>query len=203
MLNFNDIKNIKFSRKFFGGYDSVSVDNFLDEIYDFLSKLTQDNFLLQEKNAKLNLEIDNFRQEEINIRKAILNSQKIADAAVVDAGVKSKYILKETNDKIYRILENAKKNLSKKLLVSKKLYQYLTNFKSKLIEKYEEQLNLIHELDFESPDQIEKDLCFIEDALEKFPRKNEVCDQDLIFEDLEENINENYFNETKISAPFV
>ncbi|BED92075.1 MAG: DivIVA domain-containing protein [Candidatus Improbicoccus pseudotrichonymphae] len=148
MLDF-DVKNIRFSKKIIGGYDSVAVDRFLDEVGSYLDEIKFENAGLKKKVCELIEKVRSYQEDEASIRKAILNSQKIADASLLDADIKAKHALREAGEKAIEIIDKTNLDISKKIDTAKLVFGYFNTFKSELIKKYEEQIDFLNKIYFE------------------------------------------------------
>ncbi|MDR1240549.1 MAG: DivIVA domain-containing protein [Oscillospiraceae bacterium] len=162
------IRDARFSKAVFGGYKSEDVDKFLDEIQDDFQKFSLCQEELKSENERLKRKIEQFKAEESVIKRAIINSQQIADASLIDAGVKSKYILKDASEKAEQMVRIAKENADKKLEIAKKLQENTVRFKKDLIKCYQEQVEALRGLSEESVAEIEKELFKLDETTEKF-----------------------------------
>ncbi|MFI3115109.1 MAG: DivIVA domain-containing protein [Clostridia bacterium] len=54
MLSVENIKEKKFSRAIFGGYDMISVDNFINEVADEVNVLQEEIYALKLKLKEIN-----------------------------------------------------------------------------------------------------------------------------------------------------
>ena len=84
---------------------------------------------------ELRHKISDFQREKDAITRAILNSEKIAQASVIDAGVKSKYILKDASEKASQMLKSATNEYERKINEAKKIGQDVEIFVNECIQK--------------------------------------------------------------------
>jgi len=113
MLTINDIINASFNKSNFGGYKTEDVDIFIDEVkesYELLIKKNieqkEANESLAEENRKLAKKIDllakkveEYRDEENEIKNALISAQKLSEAAIREARHKAEIILKDAQMK--------------------------------------------------------------------------------------------------------
>jgi DivIVA domain-containing protein len=184
MLSPAQVREIKFSRSAIGGYKPSEVDKFLDDIQDTFREMSIKNDELEDEIKRLNRQIERFKAEESSIRKAIINSQQIADATVIDAGVKSKYILKDASNKAAKILKIAKDGAEKRMEISKQLYERSENLKTDLIKRFEEQIKFLKSISSEPVSEIEKKLFMLDETAQKFSDDHEIFS--ISFEDKED-----------------
>jgi len=143
LVNLNDLGSVRFSRSMIGGYKASEVDKFLDELQEGCKKFFTERDGMVEEIAKLNRRIERFRQEEDLIKKAILNSEQIAQASMIDAGVKSKYILKDASEKAAKMVRHAREESEKEIKIAKKIHDNVENFKNEYLKKLNQQIDFI------------------------------------------------------------
>lgn len=134
-----DLEDARFSRAAFG-YRSADVDNFMDELEQKLDKAMSEREELFNLIEKLKNEILSLRNEKEAITRAIVNSEKIAQASVIDAGVKSKYILRDASEKAAKMVNSANNEYERKIKEAKKLNDEIEAFVNDCIEKFGNQI---------------------------------------------------------------
>ena len=99
MLTLNDIINVSFRKSRFSGYNTEDVDNFIDQVKESYDELLKKNIELKEEMEKQNAEkeqllkklevlagkIEDYRQEEDEIKNALVSAQKLGDASIREA----------------------------------------------------------------------------------------------------------------------
>lgn len=135
----NDIDEIKFSRSAFG-YKASEVDDFIDELQKKMSDVIVNFNQLISENEKLKSEIAGLRNERDSIARAIANSEQIAKASVIDAGVRSKYILKDASEKAARLVDTAHSEYEKTLNEAIKLNENVEDFLTECIKRFSDQI---------------------------------------------------------------
>lgn len=160
MLTLNDIINASFRKSNFSGYRTDDVDNFIDQVKDSYDSLIRKNVEQKEANERLaedveqlqkKLEvlagkIEEYRNEEGEIKDALISAQKLGDASIREARHKAEIIIKDANMKAQRILSNADEDLISQSRDFEKLKQTISDFRSKLLSTYKEHLTLIDAL---------------------------------------------------------
>ena len=186
MLTVKEINEVSFGKAGFSGYKPEDVDNFIDQVAaSFQELLTQrdaavkqagdlaalnselasKNSDTQKKLAILAQKVELYRQEEEDIKEAILNAQRMskdlvqeaqskADAILSDARAKSEARLLEADEQARRITANAEADAAKaakeyaQQVESKKseleeVKRQVTAFRGSLLEMYKKHLECI------------------------------------------------------------
>ncbi len=160
MLSLNDIINASFRKSGFSGYRTEDVDKFIDEVkesYDLLvkkgieqkeesEKQKTENTQLLEKIKILAAKVEDYRQEEDEIKNALVSAQKLGDASVREARHKAEIIIKDANLKAERIISAANQEIAEQKKELDRLQQSVNDFRSKLLAIYKEHLTLIDAL---------------------------------------------------------
>lgn len=133
------IDDIRFSRVAFG-YKSSEVDNFIDDLQRKIEEAITEREELMNLVDELRHKISDFQREKDAITRAILNSEKIAQASVIDAGVKSKYILKDASEKASQMLKSATNEYERKINEAKKIGQDVEIFVNECIQRFGNQI---------------------------------------------------------------
>lgn len=105
MFTPQQIEQISFSRATFGGYDTDSVDEFLEPLIEDYITLYKENALLKSKMKVLVSKLEEYRNNEASMKDAIVNAQKTCDLMVKEAEAKCTQMLSDANA---AALENAK-----------------------------------------------------------------------------------------------
>ena len=105
MITPQQIEQISFNTKTFGGYDTVEVDELLETLTEDYVTLYKENALLKSKMRVLVGKLEEYRQNEASMKDAIVNAQKTCDKMVKDAEAKCTQMLNEANN---AATENAK-----------------------------------------------------------------------------------------------
>lgn len=134
-----NIDDIRFSRVAFG-YKPLEVDNFIDDLQRKIEEAITEREELMSLVDELRKKISDFQREKDAITRAILNSEKIAQASVIDAGVKSKYILKDASEKASQMLRSATNEYEKKINEARKIGQDVEIFVNECIQKFGTQI---------------------------------------------------------------
>lgn len=157
MLNLNDIINVSFRKSNFSGYRTEDVDSFIDQVkdsYDQLLKKTMEQAEayetlaaekkeLEKKLSVLVVKIEDYRQEESEIKNALVSAQKLGESSVREARHKAEIILKDANLKAERILGAAKADVVEQQRELDDLKKKVIEFRTNLLAIYKEHLTLI------------------------------------------------------------
>lgn len=146
MLTPQDIHSVEFTKSL-GGYKTNEVDDFLDKCADTVSAYIQEKNELTKKLEVLADKLVEYRNEEDNIRTALLSAQKLGDTVVREANHKATLILDDAQIKADKVLDNAKKEIVEEQRELERIKTEVANFKSRLLSIYREHLTLINILD--------------------------------------------------------
>lgn len=157
MLTLNDIVNISFRKANFSGYRPEDVDNFIDRVKESyealikkgveqkeeLDRVHKENEQLQKKMELLAQKIEEYRNEEDEIKNALVSAQKLGDASVREARHKAEIILKDANLKAERIVASAEGEIDDQKNQLEELKKETSKFRASLLDLYKEHLTLI------------------------------------------------------------
>ncbi len=146
MISIDEIKNVSFRRANFGGYRPEDVDKFIDDVQFSYNGLLDEKVKLLTEIKELRKKIDDYRDEEESIRKAIISAQRFADDSICSASIESKKIVQDANNEAASILSKAKDKAQKELEQAQNLRNQVIKFKNDIISAYKEHLTLITNL---------------------------------------------------------
>lgn len=143
-ISSKDIKKRDF-KKSLRGYDTDEVDAFLETVSSHYEKLLVENKNQSERIKSLLQDIDIYKENELNLQKAIIKSQEIGEQIVENAKRKSELIVREAELNA----KNLKHNLEDEILAKKhelelikqkneKTFDDLRNFLSDKINELDE-----------------------------------------------------------------
>lgn len=107
MLSSTEVKQLKFEKAVFGGYDMQAVDTAFSQLSSDYEKLEQQNTELRSKMKVLVDKIEEYRRVEEGIRQALLTAQNIAEETMDKANREAERILNEANAEADRITNTA------------------------------------------------------------------------------------------------
>jgi cell division initiation protein len=85
MMTPQEVQACTFVKALFGGYDMASVDDFLDRLTEDYAALYKENALLKNKLKVLVSTVEEYRSVDEEMRKALANAKKSADAIISEA----------------------------------------------------------------------------------------------------------------------
>lgn len=143
-ISSKDIKKRDF-KKSLRGYDTDEVDAFLETVSSHYEKLLVESKNQSERIKSLLQDIDIYKENELNLQKAIIKSQDLGEQIVENAKRKSELIIREAELNA----KNLKHNLEDEILVKKhelelikqkneKTFDDLRNFLSDKINELDE-----------------------------------------------------------------
>lgn len=170
MLTLNDIINVSFRKSRFSGYNTEDVDHFLDQVKESYDELLKKNIDLKEEMEKQNEEkeqllkklevlagrIEAYRQEEDEIKNALVSAQKLGDASVREARHKAEIIVKDATLKAGNIAASAEESIQDQKREMERLKKEVSDFRAQLLETYKKHLTLIDAIPTYKPQAAEQ-----------------------------------------------
>lgn len=153
MLTLDEIRNIQFT-KGIGGYKTAEVDDFVDQCIETVEALLNEKTETAKKMNVLADKLLEYRQEEDNIRTALLSAQKMGDAVVKEAKLKADQIVSEANGKAAQIERIARREIADEQAKLDALKAEVTDFKTQLLSIYRQHLELISSLPGEQAEPV-------------------------------------------------
>lgn len=149
MMTLDNIRNIEFSRG--RGYRADEVDDFIDSCVETVEALTQENETLNQKMKVLADKITEYRNDEDNIRSALLSAQRAGETILRDANARAEQILKDAEEKAHTIREDAKTAIAAENEELARVQREVAAFKARMLSLYKEHLALINVLPEDAP----------------------------------------------------
>lgn len=146
MLSVNDILSKKFEKSAVGGYRVDEVNQFLNDIYDYVNTLLDEKEVLEEKLSVLADKVEEYRSDEDSLRAALIGAQKLGDSVVKDAKVKAEAIMEEATSRAETLLSEARHNIEKETVALAKIQREVASFKNKLLVLYKAHIELIDKM---------------------------------------------------------
>lgn len=144
IISSKDIKKRDF-RKSLRGYDTDEVDAFLETVSNHYEKLIVENKNQAEKIKSLLQDIEIYKENELNLQRAIIKSQDLGEQIVENAKRKSDLIIREAELNARNIKHNVeeeillrKHELEEIKLKNEKTFDDLRNFLSDKINELDE-----------------------------------------------------------------
>ena len=98
MFTPQQIDQISFEKRRFGGYDMQQVDEFLEPLTEDYVTLYKENALLKSKMRVLVGKLEEYRKNEAAMKDAVISAQKTCDKMVREAEAKCAQMLSEASD---------------------------------------------------------------------------------------------------------
>ncbi len=166
MLSLNDIVNVGFRKSGFSGYRMDDVDEFVDKVKESYEQLLKKCSSAEEEtehvkaqgrqNAEkvkiLSEKITSYTKQEDDIKNALIGAQKLGDASVREARHRAEIILKDANMKANQITSGTGQKIEKQKETLEFLKNEVSNFRSKLLNLYKQQMAIISELPSYAPE---------------------------------------------------
>lgn len=139
----NDVMNIGFHKANIGGYRSDEVDIFIDKVQETFQEQNKEIENLKKKLVVLAKKIEQYRQDEDNVKTALISAQKMGDTFKKEAQKEADGILKEAKEKAEEIEKQIKDTIANKEQEIIKLQTKSAEFKCELIDVYKKHLQSI------------------------------------------------------------
>ena len=143
MLTPQEVQEKKFEKAVFGGYDMVSVDEFLERLTTDYSALYKENTVLKSKLKVLVDTVEEYRAVDEAMRRTLFTAQRMADEMTRDAKTKYEETILRANaeaaESVRRL--NAEKELETTRL--KLLKEQTESFTRRVMEAYAKQIESI------------------------------------------------------------
>lgn len=150
-MTLEDIRNVEFNRG--RGYRSEEVDDFIDECVEAMEYLVQENAEVHQKMKALADKVAEYRNDEDNIRSALLSAQRTGDAIVREAEAKAKALLESAQQDADAARRDLLDNIEREKNELARVKDEIAQFKAKLLGMYKEHLSLINLLPEEAAEQ--------------------------------------------------
>ncbi len=98
MLTPQEVTGFEFERAVFGGYDTASVDKFMEQMTQDYSTLYRDNVILKNKMKVLVDKVEEYRSTEDAMRMALLQAERTAKEMVAEAESKRDSLEEDTGN---------------------------------------------------------------------------------------------------------
>ena len=145
-MTIEDIQNVRFT-KVRQGYNTKEVDDFIDKCAETVEGLTQKLEILADKLLE-------YRNDEDNIRAALLNAQRLGDTLVKearqkssltmeDAAIKADKLLSEAQTQAQEIVNTAQQRVIVQERELQRAQQEVGSFKTRMMTMYREHLALL------------------------------------------------------------
>ncbi|MCL2589048.1 MAG: DivIVA domain-containing protein [Oscillospiraceae bacterium] len=112
MITPQDIREKKFEKATFGGYDMALVDDFLERLGEDYEALYKENAILKSKLKVLVEKVEEYRSTEDSMRMALLTAQKMGNEIVDEAKAKAAAIMTEVDTQAHARATELKKHIT-------------------------------------------------------------------------------------------
>lgn len=107
MFTPQQIEEVSFKKATFGGYDMQAVDEFLEPLTQDYITLYKENALLKSKMRVLVTKLEEYRENEANMKEAVIKAQRTCDTMVKEAEAKCAKMLSDANQAAAENARNA------------------------------------------------------------------------------------------------
>ena len=112
MITSQDIRAKGFDKAVFGGYDSASVDQFLENVARTVDDQVREISTLKSKMKILANKVEEYRSSEEAMRLALVSAQQLAAQIEADAKEKAQAIMDDATGQSLEILSDLKKQIA-------------------------------------------------------------------------------------------
>ena len=145
MISIEDAKNVEF-KKSVRGYNAEDVDNFVDEVVATLEQNKKEKVELVKKLDILAKRIEQYRQDEENVRGALINAEKVKGSAVKEAESKVSNMLEEAKAEAKRIVYDANASIVEQKNNYLKLQADAVVLREQLLATYNNHIRMLEDL---------------------------------------------------------
>lgn len=100
MFTPKDLQEKTFGKAVFGGYDMQEVDEFLEPLTEDYATLCKENSVLKSKLKVLVQKLEEYRTQEIAMKKAMVAAQKANDSIIAEAQKRAAQILNDAENSV-------------------------------------------------------------------------------------------------------
>lgn len=151
MLTIDDIKEKRFEKAVFGGYDARSVDEFMDEIVTEILNFQKEKVAMQQKLQHELERNQEFVAMENSMRKALMSAQEISNDMVTKAKTQRDQIMLEVEESAKEQINTYKEQIKTEERKLESVKQNYTDFVSKVSAFYEAKTRELSELTNDLP----------------------------------------------------
>ncbi len=153
MLTPQEVQEKKFVKAVFGGYDMITVDEFLEKLTEDYTALFKENTVLKNKLKVLVDTVEEYRTVDESMRRALLGAQKIAKDMVAEAQVKANEIMESACKSAETRKAEIEDSLASEFRKLEAARQQTARFIDSMRTSFSKQLDLLDNLpDAEVPD---------------------------------------------------
>lgn len=145
MISIEDAKNVEF-KKSVRGYNAEDVHNFVDEVVATLEQNKKEKVELVKKLDILAKRIEQYRQDEENVRGALINAEKVKGSAVKEAESKVSNMLEEAKAEAKRIVYDANASIVEQKNNYLKLQADAVVLREQLLATYNNHIRMLEDL---------------------------------------------------------
>lgn len=144
MINSKEISSKKFEKaKGFGGYRIDDVEDFMDQVAEYVAYLEEQKHDMEKKLTVLAEKLEEYRADEDSLRTALLGAQKLGDGVIRESKTKAEIILRDANIKAEKIINEAHAVVENEERSLALLKRDVSTFKQQMLELYRRHLEVI------------------------------------------------------------
>lgn len=177
-----EVSGVRFSRSALG-YKALEVDSFIDSVQKKIMSVIDEYDKISKENEGLRAELLELKNAQESVTRAIANSERIAQASVIDAGVKSKYILKDASEKAASMIKTANDEYKKKMDEAIKLRNEINIFVDDCIKKFETQVDMLKKVSNTSVSKLDLKEFQVDEFAKQFIEETKNSDDEVVFSD--------------------
>lgn len=143
MLTVSEIENKKFSKAIIGGYDTEDVNEFLSKVAEDYDRLLSENDTLKGKLKLLVEKLEEYRDIEDSLRKALFTAEKTADKVKEEARHRCESMLKDTQLAIEKEKREAARQQKQEIIKLQEAKNLTAGFVKNCMALYNKQIQLL------------------------------------------------------------
>lgn len=151
MLSAQSIREKKFEKAVFGGFEVRGVENYIEELAAEFSAMQKENVALKQKLKEINDKNEEYRAVENSMRKALLSAQSIASDMIEKANIERDRILNEASEIAHEQINTYRKQIAEEQRNLQESQEKTAKFVSAITAFYEKQIKEVVEFSKEMP----------------------------------------------------
>ncbi|MFI3225794.1 MAG: DivIVA domain-containing protein [Clostridia bacterium] len=151
MLSAQSIREKKFEKAIFGGFEVRGVENYIEELAAEFSAMQKENVALKQKLKEINDKNEEYRSVENSMRKALISAQTIANEMVEKAQEERDRILNDASEIAHEQINTYRKQIAEEQKTLEESQDKTAKFVSAITAFYEKQIKEVIEFSREMP----------------------------------------------------
>ena len=168
MITEQDIRAVTFD-KAMRGYRTEDVDAFLQQAADTVAQLTNEKNETEQKLYILAEKIEEYRQDEDNLKTALLNAQRMGENVIKEARQKAEALLREAGMKAEEITHTAVQQVQDEEYELQRIKTEVAQFKKNVLGLYRQHIESLSSLPGDEEEEVYEEKAEVEEPVQELP----------------------------------